>query len=223
MSFERIFAGYGVFGMCKMGEDSMRIGFFGGSFDPPHRGHLAVAHAAAEEFGLGLLLLAPTAQQPLKPGGAAAGYADRLEMVRLLCEGSAQLEASALDGPTPDGQPNYTVDTLQRMQATLAEGDRIFVIVGVDAFLDLRRWRAPEQLLALAEWIVVTRPGFSLQRMAELALTESQRARVHLLEGVAEEVSATQIREALREGVDCGDLLPAAVLGFIREQHLYGT
>jgi len=70
---------------------------------------------------------------------------------------------------------------------------------------------------------VVTRPGFSPQRMKELALTDGQRERVHLLEGIAEEVSATQIREALREGRDCGDLLPAAVSGFIREHHLYGT
>lgn len=209
--------------MCKMGEDGMRIGFFGGSFDPPHRGHLAVAHAAAEEFGLGRVLVAPTAQQPLKPGGAVAGYADRLEMVRRLCEGSEELEASALDSPAPGGQPNYTVDTLGRLRAELEEEDTIFVIVGVDAFLDLRRWRAPEELLALAEWIVVTRPGFSHQWMAKLALTEGQRERVHLLEGVAEEVSATQIREALRCGENVGDLLPATVLGFIRDHHLYGT
>jgi nicotinate-nucleotide adenylyltransferase len=209
--------------MCKMGEDSMRIGFFGGSFDPPHRGHLAVAQAAADEFELGRVLLAPTAQQPLKPGGAVAGYADRLEMVRLLCEGSGQLEASALDAPMLDGRPNYTVDTLGRLQPKLADEDTIFVIVGVDAFLDLRRWRAPEELLAMAEWIVVTRPGFSPERMKELALTDGQRERVHLLEGIAEEVSATQIREALREGRDCGDLLPASVSGFIREHHLYGT
>lgn len=201
----------------------MRIGFFGGSFDPPHRGHLAVAKAAAEEFGLESVLLAPTAQQPLKPGGAVAGYADRLEMVRLLCEGSEQLEASALDAPSPDGQPNYTVDTLGRLRVQLADDDTIFVIVGVDAFLDLRRWRSPEELLTLAEWIVVTRPGFSHRRMTELALTDPQRERVHLLEGVAEEVSATQIREALRHGDNVGDLLPASVLQFIREHHLYGT
>jgi len=201
----------------------MRIGFFGGSFDPPHRGHLAVAKAAAGEFGLESVLLAPTAQQPLKPGGAVAGYADRLEMVRLLCEGSEQLVASALDAPAADGLPNYTVETLARLRAEIADEDTIFVIVGVDAFLDLRRWRSPEELLTLAEWIVVTRPGFSHRRMADLALTDRQRKRVHLLEGVAEEVSATQIREALRHGENVGDLLPASVLQFIREHHLYGT
>jgi nicotinate-nucleotide adenylyltransferase len=201
----------------------MRLGFFGGSFDPPHRGHLAVAQAAAEGFRLDRVLLAPTARQPLKPDGPVASFDDRLEMVRLLGEGVRGFEASAVDAPEADERPNYTVDTLRRLRAGLSEADTIFVIVGVDAFLDLRRWRAPEELLAAAEWIVVTRPGFAPERLTELELSPEQRVRVHLLEGVAEEVSATQIREALREGLDCGPLLPAAVLGYIRQRHLYGA
>jgi len=128
-----------------------------------------------------------------------------------------------VDAPAADGLPNYTIDTLQRLRCGIGAEDAIFVIVGVDAFLDLRLWRAPEELLAAAEWIVVTRPGFSPQRLAELALSEEQRARVHLLGGVAEEVSATQIREALREGLDCEGLLPATVLDYIRQRHLYGA
>jgi len=202
---------------------SAKVGLFGGSFDPPHRGHLAAALAAADRFRLERVLLAPTARQPLKPDGPVASFEDRLEMVRLLCEGNAGLEASAVDAPAADGLPNYTIDTLQRLRCGIGAEDAIFVIVGVDAFLDLRLWRAPEELLAAAEWIVVTRPGFSPQRLAELALSEEQRARVHLLGGVAEEVSATQIREALREGLDCEGLLPAAVLDYIRERHLYGA
>jgi len=201
----------------------MRLGFFGGSFDPPHRGHLAVARAAAEGFRLDRVLLAPTARQPLKPDGPVASFEDRLEMVRLLGEGVPGFEASAVDEPEAGGQPNYTVDTLRRLRSGLSGADTIFVIVGVDAFLDLRRWRAPEELLAAAEWIVVTRPGFAPERLTELGLTPTQRGRVHLLEGVAEEVSATQIREALREGLDCSPLLPPAVLGYIRQHHLYGA
>ena len=201
----------------------MRVGFFGGSFDPPHRGHLAAALAAADRFGLERVLLAPTARQPLKPDGPVASFEDRLEMVRLLCEGSARLEASAVDAPAADGQPNYTIDTLQRLQGVFGADETIFVIVGVDAFLGLRRWRSAEELLSAAEWIVVTRPGFAPERLAELKLSKEERARVHLLGGVAEEVSATQIREALREGLDCKGLVPAAVLDYIRERHLYGA
>jgi len=201
----------------------MCIGFFGGSFDPPHRGHLTVAQAAAKAFGLERVLLAPTARQPLKPDGSVASYSDRLEMVRLLCEEAEGLEASALDAPTPDGLPNFTVDTLTRLRAEIPADDEVFVIVGADAFLDLRRWRSPDQLLTLAEWVVVTRPGFSLERLAELQLSETQRQRVHLLAGIAEEVSATTIREALREHLDCSGLLPAAVLDYIGAHHLYGA
>jgi len=201
----------------------MRIGFFGGSFDPPHFGHLTVARASAEGFELERVLLAPTARQPLKPDGAAASYADRLEMVCRLCEGVEGLEGSALDAPTPDGLPNFTVDTLTRLRDGIATEDEVFVIVGADAFLDLHRWREPDRLLDLAEWIVVTRPGTSLEQIEGLGLSEAQRRRVHLLGGIAEEVSATTIREALREHRDCSGLLPAPVLDYIESRHLYGA
>ena len=179
--------------------------------------------AAAEAFGLEHVLLVPTAHQPLKPDGATATYADRLEMVSLLCEGWVELEASALDAPLADGGANYTIDTLRRLKDELGSGDSVFVIVGADAFLDLRRWREPEELLAAAEWIVVTRPGFSLDRLDAVAATEDQRARVHILADVEEPVSATEIRERLREGRDCEELVPAGVLSYIYERHLYGA
>jgi len=201
----------------------MRIGFFGGSFDPPHRGHLAVARAAAEAFALDRVLLAPTAQQPLKPEGATASYADRLEMVTLLCHELPYLEPSALDAPLHGGQPNFTIDTLTRLRVELSAQDSIFVIVGADAFLDLRRWRSPDALLAIADWIVVTRPGFSLAELDALSFTPAQRGRVHLLGGVAEEVSATNLRQRLLDSQDCTPMMPAAVLDYIRRLHLYGT
>jgi nicotinate-nucleotide adenylyltransferase len=202
---------------------SRRIGFFGGSFDPPHRGHLVVAQAAAKAFALDRVLLVPTGRQPLKPDGATASFADRLEMVRLLCGDAQGMEASSLDAPRPDALPNYTVDTLARLQEELGADADLFVIVGVDAFLDLHRWREPDELLKLAEWIVVTRPGFALQQLHEMSLTSRQRARIHPLDGIAEEVSATVIRSALREGRDCSEFVPAAVLSYITRHHLYET
>jgi nicotinate-nucleotide adenylyltransferase len=202
---------------------SRRIGFFGGSFDPPHRGHLMVAQAAAKAFALDRVLLVPTGRQPLKPDGATASFADRLEMVRLLCGDARGLEASSLDAPRTDAQPNYTVGTLARMQGELGTEAAIFVIVGVDAFLELPRWREPDELLRLAEWIVVTRPGFALQQLNDMDLTSSQRARIHLLDGIAEEVSATVIRNALHEGRDCSEFVPTAVLDYIMQHHLYET
>lgn len=205
----------------------MRVGFFGGSFDPPHVGHLAVARAAASTFHLNRVLLAPVASQPLKPNNAEASFDDRLHMVQLLCEQAGALEASAIDGPRPDGAPNYTIDTLERLRSTLPEEAGIFVIVGADSFQTLRQWRSPDELLRVAEWIVVSRPhaaGPSAVSSSEpLHLTPAQQAHIHLLEGVAEPASATTVRERLRAGDSCEDLLPASILSYIHTHHLYGT
>jgi nicotinate-nucleotide adenylyltransferase len=206
----------------------MRIGFFGGSFDPPHLGHLAVGKAAAEAFSLDSVLFAPTAHQPLKPGGAIAPFEDRLAMVSLLtglqpATATPQFKASSLDAPLPDGSPNYTANTLSSLRNAIAPHDSIYVIVGADAFLDLRRWHSPETLLYLADWIVVSRPNFSLRQLDALHLTVEQLQRVHLLDHVHEPASATSIRALLATGSDCASLLPPSVLTYIRNQHLYKT
>jgi nicotinate-nucleotide adenylyltransferase len=199
----------------------MRIGFFGGSFDPPHLGHLAIARAAAEAFSLDEILFAPTASQPLKPSGATASFDDRLAMVALLCAADPTFHPSTLD--SPKSTPNFTVLTLQHLRSTLTAADEIYIIVGLDAFLNIRRWRSPEALLTLADWIVVTRPGFSPNQLETLNLTPAQLQRVHTLAGVDHPASATQIRTLLATGSDCVGVLPTSVLDYIRTHHLYSS
>ena len=206
----------------------MRIGFFGGSFDPPHLGHLAVARAAAQAFALDRILFAPTANQPLKRDGAAAPYSDRFAMVSLLCEAQPaedvhHFEPSALDAPLPGLAPNYTVDTLTRLRDALSPADVLFAIIGLDAFLGLPTWRSPHTLFTLADWIVVSRPDLSLRQLNTHSLSSAQLQRVHLLDGIHEPASATTIRTLLLTGADCTGLLPAAILNYIRAHHLYGT
>lgn len=201
----------------------MRIGYFGGSFDPPHTGHLAIARAAADGFGLDKVLFVTTASQPLKPAGNVAAYDDRFAMTKLLCEQDARFEASPLEAPKADGGAHYTVDTLRSLQASLPEGASMWVIVGVDAFLDLRRWKEPEALLTLAEWIVVTRPDIAYDGVAALKLTPEQAARIHRLDGMAEPASSTAIRARLARGESCEGLLTAEVERYIREHRLYGS
>ena len=97
----------------------------------------------------------------------------------------------------------------------------LFNLVGADSFLNLPHWRDPIRLLALAEWIVASRPGFSLNDLSALHLTPQQYARVHLLETVHEDISATSLRQRLHSGDTCADLLPAEVSSYIQAHHLY--
>ena len=204
----------------------MRIGYFGGSFDPPHLGHLAVARAAADKFSLDRVLFVPTGIQPLKPDGPTASYDDRLAMVSLLCalqppRPAPLFEPSTLDEPLPNAAPNFTVDTLTRLLDELPPTDTLFAIIGADTFLDIPRWRSPEKLLTLVDWIVVSRPGCSLADAT--TFTPAQLQRVHLLEGVQEPASATSIRALLLAGSDCQGSLPATIFDYIHAHHLYGT
>ncbi len=171
----------------------MRFAFFGGSFDPPHLGHLAIAEAARDRLHLDQVLLAPVGRQPLKTHEPAP-FADRLHMVSLLTSGQPGLVASSIDAPrlAPDARPgesprllrNYTVDTLLRLRPDLPAGAKLFFLAGADSFLTLHQWHRAEALVApieppntaqdrqgeeglLTGWILAARPGFPLHSLAE--------------------------------------------------------
>jgi nicotinate-nucleotide adenylyltransferase len=153
----------------------MRIAFFGGTFDPPHLGHIAIAEAALDRCELDLVLMAPVGTQPLKQDAKTASFADRLAMVRLACEGHPGLSASELDAPrqknrddaaaTPNYTPNYTYDTLLRLRAELAPADELFCLLGADSFRMLQRWHRGPELLLLCDYIIAGRPGFPITEL----------------------------------------------------------
>ena len=210
----------------------MRIALFGGTFDPPHRGHLAIAAAAADAFALDRVLFAPVGRQPLKAKHRASPFPERLAMAALACAADPRFELSTIDTPREDGAPNYTVDALATLRIAFPH-DRLFNLVGADSFLHMRQWREPDRLLELAEWIVVSRPGFSFNRREgpggpegsgsfdHMGLTPVQRARIHMLAGVEEDIAATNLRERLEAGADCISLLPQAVCEYIASHRLY--
>ena len=143
----------------------MRIAFFGGSFDPPHLGHLRIAVAAADRLRLDRVLFAPAGLQPLKrEQSAAASYSDRLVMLRLLLDEARdeRLEVSELDAPRPDGRPNYTYETLIALRRALAPEDEVFLLTGADALLTLANWHRALDLIHSIDLIVAARPGFEL-------------------------------------------------------------
>ena len=198
----------------------MRIGYFGGTFDPPHSAHLRLATLAADTFALDRVYLAPTGVQPLKQEPPEANFEDRLAMTRLLCGADGRLEVTDLDAPRADGTPNYTVDALEAVQER-HPGAALFALAGADSFGTLRHWRSPDRLLQLAEWIVVSRPGVSGETLSGLALTREQQGRVHVLQAMDDPLSASELRGRLRAGVSCGAALAPAVMLYISRMHLY--
>jgi nicotinate-nucleotide adenylyltransferase len=195
----------------------MRIALFGGTFDPIHRGHMSIATAAAEALHLDTILFAPTGLQPFKPDGPQAIFNDRLAMTDLACQQDARFTASALDAPRPDGSPNYTVHLLTTLRERYPNAT-LFNLAGLDSFLTLPHWLESERLLDLAEWIVVSRPGYTLDLSP---YTEAQRRRIHPIDSVHEDVSATSLRERLHHGDPCLDLIAAPVSQYIAEHGLY--
>jgi nicotinate-nucleotide adenylyltransferase len=136
-----------------------RIAFFGGSFDPPHLGHLAVARAARDALALDTVLFAPVGAQPLKPQGPTAGFQDRLEMTRLAIAGEPGFAISLADAPNDLGAPNYTLETLLRLQEETPEGGALFCLMGADSFLSLRHWHRAAEIPFAAPLVVASRPS----------------------------------------------------------------
>lgn len=198
-----------------------RVGLLGGTFDPIHYGHLIAAQSVAEELALDQVLFIPCGIPPHKDVDAVAPAADRY----LLTEGATAdnplftVSRVELDRPGP----SYTVDTL-RLLADKHPDDRWFVIVGLDAFADVADWHQSEQLFQLAEFTVVSRPGYNgtlLQRILA-ALAPWQRERVRSLRIPSLDISSTEIRRRVRSGRSIRYLVPGAVHRLIIERELYG-
>jgi nicotinate-nucleotide adenylyltransferase len=228
-----------------------RIAFFGGSFDPPHLGHIGIARAAQAALELDTVLFAPVGSQPLKPFGSAASYEDRVEMTELAIRGLPNFAISFADAPDPSGEPNYTIDTLHRLQAQFPSA-QLFTLVGADSFLTLRRWYRGAEIPFVAPLIVASRPGQRLEDLAGilpdgLTIQEEQTeagtndrsllkvftlrkpagiaAPFYLLAGLEIEISASEIRQNVSAALDrlCAghDLLPDAVCEYIATHGLY--
>jgi nicotinate-nucleotide adenylyltransferase len=219
----------------------MKIALFGGTFDPVHLGHLAVARAAAEKFDLGRVYFVPADLPPHKQKRKLTDFQHRFAMLALATADDPRFVPSLLDAHT--GQPNYSIHTVKRLKSALKKNDKLYFLIGIDAFKDIGTWRQPEELLAEVEFIVVSRPGHSLAdvgrslpqslRPTDLMLRAMRRqqaegtialmgATIHLLGQVRERVSSTQIRAAAGKSVkQLSRYVPALVAEYIRKEKLY--
>jgi nicotinate-nucleotide adenylyltransferase len=233
----------------------MNIGLFGGSFDPIHHGHLALARAAKERYELGRIYFVPANVPPHKQKQPLAPFFHRYAMVVLATVGEKAFVPSLLEAPgvvsgspaggksrPTDSVANYSIDTVRRLKESLKKIDRLFFLVGIDAFADIAKWREPEAVLRECEFIVASRPGYSLADVANALPEKLRPARavsqpfakqpakgdlvlrgvtVHLLENVHQPVSATAIREAVVAKKPLRKFVDSAVEEYIRKEGLY--
>jgi len=187
----------------------LRIAIFGGTFDPVHSAHLTVAREAARAFALDRVLFIPASHPPHKRAATAAPYEDRYNMVAVACWGEPALEPSRLEA----GQVwSYSINTLERVKATLGPEDELYFLIGADAFAEIQTWCRWRDVVRQVEFIVVTRPGHRYEVPPD--------ARVHQLDTLALPVSSSEIRARLAAGESPAGL-PPGVLDYIREHGLY--
>lgn len=229
----------------------MRVALFGGTFDPPHKGHIAVAKAAREQFRLDRVMFVPAAQPPHKVGmKSITPWATRYALVECAIEDSGERAFLPSDLESPERvereqasggkaaqtppRPNYSIDTIRRFKKerarTKAGGsdDELFFIIGMDQLASFGRWREPEGILREAQLIVATRPGWSYEAAVKALpphIRDNQKlmGHIHVLDGVYEDITSTRLRIGTRSGKFAREWLSPSVMERIRKEKLYRT
>jgi len=197
----------------------MKLGIMGGTFDPIHLGHVAMAEAAADCAGLDRVLLVPAGVPPHR-GAATAPAADRLAMVRLAAAGHPRLEVSDIELRRPG--PSYTLDTL-RAVARDRPGAELYLLLGWDAAREIRAWHAPYEVLRLARPVVVSRPGYPAPTERDLASAGIEPTWAILCDVPTPDVESTDVRSLVLSGGSLAGLVDPAVAAYLRRHRLYAA
>jgi nicotinate-nucleotide adenylyltransferase len=197
-----------------------RLGVLGGSFDPPHLGHLHAARRAREAFALEHVVFVPAARPPHKPGRVLAGETQRLEMLALLL--AEERDASVWGVELARRGPSYTIETLRELRALVSATTTLFLVLGEDNLAGFAGWRAAEEIVALAQPIVVHRSGVEpVPARAELSPFARTRLALGMLATPALDASSTAVRASLARGQEASELVPPRLLEYIHAQGLY--
>jgi nicotinate-nucleotide adenylyltransferase len=191
----------------------VNIGVFGGTFDPPHTGHIVVAEQVRQQMNLEKIILVPCAIPPHKRERQISPGAHRLEMLRLAVKNHPGLDISTYE--LDRGGVSYTVDTLTELRRRMPDAS-LFLLVGMDNIVDFATWRDPDRILRLAHLVVMTRPGFPV----ESGMFDG-KSNVSVCEVTAVDVSSSEIRRRVSRGEGIHGLVPDPVEQYIRHHRLY--
>jgi nicotinate-nucleotide adenylyltransferase len=206
----------------------MTLGVLGGTFDPIHLGHIAAADAAQQALAFESLLLIPSRIPPHRADAVTASAEDRFTMAKLAAAERPGWSASRIELDREG--PSYTYDTLLELHEGMNGGSQIFFITGADAFAEIASWSRYPAVLALAHFVVVSRPGITLDSLRERVPSafpatgrrdDSARTRVILVEAPTPDISSTDIRRRVRAGESLSGYVPDTVADYIRDHRLY--
>jgi nicotinate-nucleotide adenylyltransferase len=195
----------------------VRLGVLGGTFDPVHLGHVAMAEAAADCAGLDMVLLIPASVPPHRAAALAAAE-ERLEMCRLAVIGHSRLQVSDLE--LRRSGPSYTVDTLEQLTREHPDDD-LHLLLGWDAAREIGAWHSPGEVMRLARLVIVSRPGYAPPSAAALKASGIEPARALLCDTATPDVESTDVRRLIERGAPVTGLVGPAVQAYIRDHGLY--
>jgi nicotinate-nucleotide adenylyltransferase len=197
-----------------------RIGLFGGTFDPPHVGHLVLAEYARDRLRLDEVHFIPAGQPPHKPGTRITRAAQRVAMARLAVRGNRAFAVSTLE--TRRGGPSFTIETLRKVSADSPRA-RLFLLMGADSLDEFATWREPEAILRLATLAVAGRPGAAARALprGRAASARGRHARIEWLDNAEIAVSSSIVRTRVRAGRSIRYLVPDTVAAYIARHRLY--
>ena len=200
----------------------MKSGVLGGTFDPIHNGHLAVAEEVRRRLGLDEVIFVPAGKPWLRMTAPLSAATYRVRMVRLAIAGRPYCKLSLVE--IERAGPSYTVDTVNRLRAQLDSGDELFFILGWDNLAELPRWHEPRQLVRACSLVAVPRPGYDLPDLKPLeALVPGLAASLILLDAPLVDISASLVRERVSRGLSIRQLIPGPVADYIEEHGLYAS
>jgi len=220
-----------------------RIGLFGGTFNPIHKGHLRIADEIREHFSLDCIIFIPTGIPPHKEKSEIIDQVHRMEMVKLAIADYKNFTLSSIEIERKG--ISYSVDTIKTLQKEMGSAVEFYFIVGIDAFLEIRTWKNVDELLTLCNFVVITRPGHrfadlekagipclkgvtsaDLERLdrrdiSRLSIPLTEHYSLFLEQITPCNISSTELRRFIKEGKEVKNLLPLSVLSYIIENRLY--